>query len=93
LKNVFNLECDDHNTCPRIVVVIEKYNGEHAGIIADDLQGKQQIVIKSLETNYESIAGIAATTIMGDGSVATILDVDVICDLKKIKTKNKEKVR
>jgi two-component system chemotaxis sensor kinase CheA len=85
LREVFNLKSDLDNMAPRIIVVIETDKGELAGIIVDDLQGKQQVVIKSLETNYEAITGISAATIMGDGSVATILDVNAICDFKKIR--------
>jgi two-component system chemotaxis sensor kinase CheA len=38
--------------------------------------GQQQVVIKSLEANYRSIAGISAATILGDGKVALIIDVN-----------------
>ena len=36
---------------------------------------QQQIVIKSLETNYQRVRGVSGATILGDGSVALILDV------------------
>ncbi len=42
----------------------------------DDLVGQQQVVIKSLEQHYRRVQGVAGATIMGDGSVALILDVE-----------------
>jgi two-component system chemotaxis sensor kinase CheA len=41
------------------------------------------VVIKSLESNYSNVAGIAAATILGDGRVALILDVDMIVEASK----------
>jgi two-component system chemotaxis sensor kinase CheA len=57
-----------------LVVVVEGA-GRRVGLFVDDLLGQQQVVIKSLETNYGHVVGIAAATILGDGSVALILDV------------------
>jgi two-component system, chemotaxis family, sensor kinase CheA len=57
-----------------LVVVVEGA-GRRVGLFVDDLLGQQQVVIKSLETNYGHVAGISAATILGDGSVALILDV------------------
>jgi two-component system chemotaxis sensor kinase CheA len=41
----------------------------------DDLLAQQQVVIKSLESNFKSVSGIAGATILGDGTVALIIDV------------------
>jgi len=49
--------------------------GRRIGLFVDDLLGQQQVVIKSLETHYGRVMGISAATILGDGSVALILDV------------------
>jgi two-component system chemotaxis sensor kinase CheA len=57
-----------------LLVVVEG-EGRRCGLLVDDLVGQQQVVIKSLESNYRRIDGIAGATIMGDGSVALILDV------------------
>lgn len=57
-----------------IVVVVEA-DGWRVGMLVDDLHGQQQVVIKSLETHYRRIEGITAATILGDGTVALILDV------------------
>jgi two-component system chemotaxis sensor kinase CheA len=57
-----------------LVVVVEGA-GRRIGLFVDDLLGQQQVVIKALETHYGRVAGISAATILGDGSVALILDV------------------
>ncbi len=46
-----------------------------AGVLVDDVIGQQQVVIKSLEKNYNNVPGITGATILGDGSVALILDL------------------
>ncbi len=83
LSEAFNLDPSHKGKDgPEVVVVVETDNGEVAGIIVDELQGKQQVVMKSLEQNYEPIVGISAATIMGDGNVVPILDVSAICHVK-----------
>lgn len=57
-----------------LIIVVEG-DGEKAGLWVDDLLGQQQVVIKSLETNFRSVDGISGATILGDGTVALILDV------------------
>ena len=64
----------DHQSDRGIIVVIEG-DGRRAGLLVDDLLGQQQVVIKSLETNYGHIDGVSGATILGDGSVALILDL------------------
>ena len=57
------------------LVVIAEGDGRRFGLFVDDLLGQQQVVIKSLETNYGRVEGVSGATILGDGSVALILDV------------------
>lgn len=57
-----------------LLVVVEDA-GQRAGIFVDDLLGQQQVVIKSLESNFMKIDGIAGATILGDGTVSLILDI------------------
>ena len=57
------------------IAVIVEADGSRAALIVDDLIGQQQVVVKSLEANFRRMPGISAATIMGDGSVALILDV------------------
>ncbi|NVK55987.1 MAG: chemotaxis protein CheA [Alteromonadaceae bacterium] len=58
------------------IIVLVEIGKKRYGIIVDQLLGKQQVVIKSLERHYKKVAGISGATIMGDGKVAMIIDVD-----------------
>ncbi len=57
------------------LLVIIDVNGENVGLCVDDIIGQQQVVIKSLENNYRHVRGLAGATVLGDGSVAMIIDV------------------
>ena len=57
------------------LVVVAEGDGRRVGLFVDDLLGQQQVVIKSLETNYGHVDGVSGATILGDGSVALILDL------------------
>jgi two-component system, chemotaxis family, sensor kinase CheA len=57
------------------IAVIVETDGCDAALIVDELVGQQQVVVKSLETNFRRVPGLAGATVMGDGSVALILDV------------------
>ena len=59
----------------RFVVLCEAEGGTKVALVVDDIIGQQQVVIKSLEENFERIDGIAGGTILGDGNVALIVDV------------------
>ena len=59
-------------------MIVETESGQPAALLVDAIQGQRQVVIKSLETNYQPVDGVAAATILGDGRVALILDVDAI---------------
>lgn len=58
------------------IVVLVETNKYRFGLFVDSLVGQQQVVIKSLEQHYKRVQGIAGATIMGDGSVALIVDVE-----------------
>ena len=58
------------------IIVLVEIGKKRYGIIVDQLLGKQQVVIKSLERHYKKVDGISGATIMGDGKVAMIIDVD-----------------
>jgi len=57
------------------LVVVAEGDGRRIGLFVDDLLGQQQVVIKSLEANYGTVEGVSGATILGDGSVALILDL------------------
>ena len=59
----------------RFVVLCEAEGSVKVALIVDDIIGQQQVVIKSLEENFERVEGIAGGTILGDGHVALIVDV------------------
>ncbi|MCX7587008.1 chemotaxis protein CheA [Phenylobacterium sp. 58.2.17] len=61
-----------------VAILVESEGGGKAALLVDAIQGQRQVVIKSLEANYQQIDGIAAATILGDGRVALILDVDAL---------------
>ena len=58
------------------IIVLVEIGKKRYGIIVDQLLGKQQVVIKSLERHYKKVDGLSGATIMGDGRVAMIIDVD-----------------
>ncbi|HEY0146548.1 MAG TPA: chemotaxis protein CheA, partial [Methylovirgula sp.] len=61
-----------------VVILVETEGGGRSAFLVDAIQGQRQVVIKSLEANYRHVPGIAAATILGDGRVALILDVDAV---------------
>ncbi|WP_269715600.1 chemotaxis protein CheA [Caulobacter sp. NIBR2454] len=66
-----------------VVLLVESEDGSKAALVADNIQGQRQVVIKSLEANYQQVEGVAAATILGDGRVALILDVDAVINLRR----------
>lgn len=61
--------------CRGIVIIVESESAGRVGVMVDELLGQQQVVVKSLESNYESVDGISGATILGNGRVALILDI------------------
>ncbi len=59
----------------KIPVVVVGYGNRKIGMMVDYLEGKQEIVIKSLEQNYKTVEGLAGASILGDGSICLILDI------------------
>jgi two-component system chemotaxis sensor kinase CheA len=59
-----------------VVLVVETEGSTRCGLVVDAIHDQRQVVIKSLEANYRQVPGIAAATILGDGRVALILDID-----------------
>ncbi|MCR4332120.1 MAG: chemotaxis protein CheA [Sulfuricaulis sp.] len=74
LSDLFHVEPRSADLTQGLLVIVEA-DGKKAGLYVDDLLGQQQVVIKSLETHYRKVDGISAATILGDGTVAMILDV------------------
>ncbi|MCP4449243.1 MAG: chemotaxis protein CheA [Myxococcales bacterium] len=57
------------------MVVVVEGDGRRVSLVVDELLGIQQVVVKSLDTNYERVPGLSGATILGDGAVALILDM------------------
>ena len=74
LANLFDIEEAQSDLTQALVVVVED-NERHTGIVADELLGQQQIVIKSLGEALRGLRGISGGAIMPDGRVGLILDV------------------
>jgi two-component system chemotaxis sensor kinase CheA len=62
----------------KIPVVVVGYGNRKIGLIVDFLEGKMEIVIKSLEHNYTNVEGLAGASILGDGSICLILDIQTM---------------
>jgi two-component system chemotaxis sensor kinase CheA len=74
LHRVLSLPTERMDPTLALVVIIESVS-RRFGVLVDDILGEQQAVIKSLEQNYQKVAGIAGATILGDGRVSLILDI------------------
>lgn len=57
------------------IAVIMQAEERRFALLVDHLVGQHQVVVKNLESNYRKVPGISAATILGDGSVALIVDV------------------
>jgi len=72
-----------------LLVVVEA-DGQKVGLMVDHLLAQQQVVIKSLKDNYQQVIGVSGATILGDGSVAMILDTPGIIQMALSYAKNKQ---
>jgi two-component system, chemotaxis family, sensor kinase CheA len=73
LYELFNIDSPSTDLSQGLLVIVEA-DGKKAGLYVDDLLGQQQVVVKSLEAHYRKVDGISSATILGDGTVAMILD-------------------
>lgn len=76
LRDLFCIESDRPQ---REKIVVVEYLSGRAGLVADELLGEQQTVIKPLGRLFQGIRGVSGSTILGDGRVALILDVPALC--------------
>jgi len=75
------------------IAVIVQGEGRRYALLVDDLVGQQQVVVKNLETNYRKVPGISAATILGDGSVALILDIADLHRLDRRKSQQRHEMK
>ncbi|MCR9001976.1 chemotaxis protein CheA [Rahnella perminowiae] len=84
LYNVFDVEEAKTEATQGIVVILQSAGRRYA-LLVDQLIGQHQVVVKNLESNYRKVPGISAATILGDGSVALIVDVSALQSLNRDK--------
>ncbi|PKE28953.1 chemotaxis protein CheA [Rahnella sp. AA] len=84
LYNVFDVEEAKTEATQGIVVILQSAGRRYA-LLVDQLIGQHQVVVKNLESNYRKVPGISAATILGDGSVALIVDVSALQTLNRDK--------
>jgi two-component system chemotaxis sensor kinase CheA len=81
LADLLDISSNADDSEERVVIITDAGDGSRFGLVVDQLCGHQQVVIKSIEESYGSVPGIAAATILGNGRVAFILDVEKLSDL------------
>ncbi|QMI05514.1 chemotaxis protein CheA [Citrobacter sp. RHB25-C09] len=82
LWKVFDVEGAKTEATQGIVVILQS-GGRRYALLVDQLIGQHQVVVKNLESNYRKVPGISAATILGDGSVALIVDVSALQGLNR----------
>jgi two-component system chemotaxis sensor kinase CheA len=66
-----------------LLMVVVESDGEKIGLLVDELLAQQQVVVKSLETNFDHVDGVSGATVLGDGGIAFILDIVVLGRLSR----------
>jgi len=74
-----------------LLVIVESDN-QKVGLLVDDLLAQQQVVIKSLEANYQKVDGVSGATILGDGRVSLIVDISGLIKLAGLKRAGSQKL-
>jgi two-component system chemotaxis sensor kinase CheA len=74
LYELFGVQADNTDLLNGLLMIVEA-DGKRVGLFVDELMSQQQVVIKSLETNFRQVTALAGATMLGDGRVALILDI------------------
>lgn len=77
LERIFKVPRADESKTSNIMVVVEA-DGSRVALLVDELLGQHQVVVKNLESNYRKVPNVSGATILGDGSVALILDTGAL---------------
>ena len=77
LERIFQVPRLDQSTSSNIMVVVEA-DGSRVALLVDELLGQHQVVVKNLESNYRKVTNVSGATILGDGTVALILDTGAL---------------
>ena len=92
LQYVFGMGEETVDINDSVAVILQSAGARYA-LMVDQLVGQHQVVVKNLELNYRKVPGISAATILGDGSVALILDVAALaklCKARRVATKTRQ---
>ncbi len=81
LSDLLDIGAEANASDERVVIIADAGDGSGFGIIVDELCGHQQVVVKSMEESYGAVPGVAGATILGNGRVALILDVEKLSEL------------
>ncbi|KTF13286.1 chemotaxis protein CheA [Pseudoalteromonas sp. H105] len=84
LYNIFKHQGAIETLDKTLLVVVESDN-QKIGLLVDDLLSQQQVVIKSLEANYQKVDGVSGATILGDGRVSLIVDISGLIKLSGLR--------
>jgi len=87
LNKVFNIQNAEKDLDKALIVLVES-STSRMGLVVDELIGQQQVVIKSLESNADPVKGISGATILGDGKVSLILEINelkILCQSQTAK--------
>lgn len=77
MHKIFNIDDANTNIDDCILIIIKERN-KYMALMVDTLLDQQQVVIKNVETNYKKLNGISGATILGDGTISFIIDVNSI---------------
>ena len=82
LAETFGLAANDRRSPEdSIVIIVESEAAGHVGLMVDTIDDRREVVIKSLDQNLHPIRGLGGATILGDGSIALILDIEALVAL------------
>ncbi|MES2022900.1 MAG: chemotaxis protein CheA [Pseudomonadota bacterium] len=76
--DIFDLPGSNRSLEDSLVVIVESESAGHVGLIVDTIDDRREVVIKSLDQNLYPIRGLGGATILGDGSIALILDIEAL---------------
>ena len=89
LTQVFGLHAnEDRPVHESLVIIVESESAGRVGLLVDTIDDRREVVIKSLEQNLHPIRGLGGATILGDGSIALILDVEALVASNGPQTRN-----
>jgi two-component system chemotaxis sensor kinase CheA len=89
LYELFGVEPEHTDLVDGLLMIVEA-DGRRVGLFVDELLSQQQVVIKSLETNFRPVVGLAGATMLGDGRVALILDVPGVISRSQVQGQRRD---